>query len=444
VKDAYGYVIASNNANRSTYTTTVTGSGTPTIAGATPTVVGGDQTFSALNFTTATGTTELTFTTAGLAAGGTSAVTTGTYDVQGGEPQTIDISYTSTSAPAGKTGFGLVATLKDAGGNTVSGPHATDAVTISVADADADATNNAAVIAGGTPTTVAGVADFSSLRLSGKVSTTYTLTFSVTFLDSASVSRTRTATQTVTLTPGDAAKLGLQTAAAGFVNRTNFATQPVIAIQDAYGNTVTTSTASVAVAVAAASGSSTQGLTGTTTVTAASGVATFAGLGKTGLIGDKTLTFSSTGLTAATQTFTLTFGAANKLAMTSPATTVNDTVFANQPVVTIQDQDGNTVADSTATVSLTSSDATLGGTLFNSAVAMDAVAGVADFTGKNVKLTGLVGAKNLTESRSPTRSPSPSVLPPSLRSRVRQPAQSTVSLSPRSLGSRFRTSLATP
>jgi hypothetical protein len=252
VKDAYGYVIATNNTNRTTYTTTITGSGSPTIAGTTPVIAGGTQTFSSLNFTTATGTTELTFTTAGLAAGGTSTVGTGTYDIQGGEPQTIAISYTSTSAPAGKTGFGLVATLKDAGGNTVSGPHATDAITVSVADGDADATNNAAVIAGGTPSTVAGAADFSGLRLSGKVSTTYTLTFTVTYLDSASVSRTRTATQTVTLTPGDAAKLDVQTAAAGFVNRTNFTTQPVIAIQDAYGNTVTTSTASVSIAVSAA------------------------------------------------------------------------------------------------------------------------------------------------------------------------------------------------
>ena len=396
VKDEYGYVISANNLNKTSYTTTVTGSGTPTIAGATPVVSGGTQTFSALNFTTAAGTTALTFTTAGLAAGGTSAVTTGTYDVQGGEPQSIAIAYTSTSAPARKTGFGLTATLKDAGGNTVSGPHATDSITVAVTDGDADASNNAAFTAGNSPATVAGVADFSALALSGKVSTNYTLTFTVTYLDSASVSRTKTATQVVTLTPGDAAKLAVTTQAAGFVNRTNFTTQPAVTIQDADGNTVTSATSTVAVAVTAASGTSTQGLTGTTSVAAVSGVATFAGLGKTGAIGDKTLTFTTGSLTAATQTFTLTYGAANQLAMTAPTTTVNDTVFGTQPIVTIQDEDGNTVANSTSTVTLTSTNAIIGGTLLNSAVAMDAVAGVANFSGKNVKLTGTIGAKNLT------------------------------------------------
>ena len=156
------------------------------------------------------------------------------------------------------------------------------------------------------------------------------------------------------------------------------------------------SNASVSVAVSAVGGTSTQVLTGTLSATASSGVATFVGLGKTGLVGDKRLTFSANNLSSDTQDFTLTYGAANKLAMTSPASTVNDTVFGTQPIVTIQDEDGNTVADSTATVTLTSSNANIGGTLLNSAVAMDAIAGVANFSGKNVKLTGTIGAKNLT------------------------------------------------
>ncbi|MFM6939574.1 MAG: beta strand repeat-containing protein, partial [Rhodoluna sp.] len=396
VKDEYGYVLSTKNLNASTYTTDVTDSGSPSLAGTTPVISGGTQTFSSLKFTTATGSTTLTFTTAGLAAGGTSSVTTGTYDVQAGEPATIAIATTSTSAPAGKTGFGLTATLKDAGGNTVAGPHATDAITVTVADGDVDATNNATIVSGSSPATVAGVADFSNLILGGKVGVTYTLTFSVTFTDSTSASQTVTATKDVTVTPGDATNLKVQTAAAGFVNRTNFSTQPAIAIKDAYGNTVTSSTASVAVAVTAVGSASTQGLTGTTTINAVSGVATFAGVGKTGLIGAKRLTFTSSGLSSDTQDFTLTFGAAYQLAMTTPTTAMNNTVFATQPIVTIQDQDANTVADSTATVTLTSSNATIGGTLVGGNVAMDAVAGVANFSGKNVKLTGSTGSKSLT------------------------------------------------
>jgi hypothetical protein len=391
VTDAYGYTISTYNSKASTYSTTIAGSGSPTITGATPTVSGGTQTFSSLKFTTTPGTTALTFTTAGLASGGTSSVTTGTYNVQAGDPATIAIATTSTSAQAGKAGFGITATLKDAGGNTISGPHATDSVTVSVSDGDSDPTNNAAIIAGGSPSTVAGVADFTGLKLSGKVSVNYTITFSVTYTDSNSVLQTKTATQVVTLTPGDATKLAVTRQAAGFINRADFTTQPIVAIQDTYGNTVTSSSASVAVVISAVGATSTQSLTGSTAATASSGLATFNGLGKYGATGNKRLTFSSNGLSSDTQDFTLTFGAANKLAFTTPATTVNDTVFGTQPTVTVQDQDGNPVGDFNSSVTLSSTNATIGGT-----VAMNATSGFADFAGKGVKLTGTVGAKNIT------------------------------------------------
>lgn len=396
VKDEYGYVISANNLIRTSYTTDVTDSGAPTLAGTTPVISGGTQTFSNLKFTTSTGSTTLTFTTAGLVAGGTSTVTTGTYDVQAGEPSTLAITYDATEAPAGQTGFGLKVTLKDAGGNTVTGPHATDTVTVDVSDGDADATNNATLVSGYRPATVAGVANFSSLILGGKVGVTYTLTFTVTFTDSNAVSQTKTATRTVTLTPGTATKVGVTTQAAGFSNRTTFSTPPVAAIQDAYGNTVTTSTAPIGVAISAVGTASTQTLTGTTSLNATGGSSTFTGLGKTGLIGAKRLTFSSTGLSSDTQDFTLTFGAAHHITSVVSSTLVNDTVFGTQPVVTIRDEDGNVVTDSTLLVKLTSSNATIGGTILGNDVAMYAVGGVADFTGKNVKLTGTAVAKTLT------------------------------------------------
>ena len=128
---------------------------------------------------------------------------------------------------------------------------------------------------------------------------------------------------------------------------------------------------------------------------AAAGVANFAlNTTKTqlyGTVGTYTITYSATGVTAATQSLTLTYGAANKLAMTSPTNAVNDAAFGVQPIVTIQDQDANTVADSTATVTVTASPAGLGGT-----TSMAAVAGVADFAGKGIKLTGTIGDYTLT------------------------------------------------
>ena len=64
----------------------------------------------------------------------------------------------------------------------------------------------------------------------------------------------------------------------------NFVTQPLVAIQDAYGNTVTTSTLSVTLSAVLASDGTTLGggtLGGTLGVNAASGVATYSGLNYT-------------------------------------------------------------------------------------------------------------------------------------------------------------------
>jgi hypothetical protein len=395
IRDAYGYSIASNNNSSTSYTTTVTSSGSPAVTGTSPSIAGGTQTFSNLKFMTSAGTTTLTFSTAGLASGGTSSVTTGTYDVKAGDPASIAIATTTTTTQAGKTGFGITATLKDAGGGTVSGPHSADTIDVSVADGDSDPTNNATIISGNHPATVSGVANFANLILGGKTGVTYTLTFTVTYTDSNSVSQTKSATQNVTLTAGDATKLKISTPAAGFVNRALFTTQPAVDIQDAYGNKVTTGSTTVTASLAAIGSASTQALTGTATANSSSGTATFSGLGKSGLIGDKRLTFSANNLSSDTQDFTLTFGAAHHIISTVSSTLVNDTVFGTQPVVTIKDQDENTVTDSTLLVTLTSPDATIGGTLLNGAVAMNAVAGVADFNGKNVKLTGTVGGKTL-------------------------------------------------
>jgi hypothetical protein len=122
------------------------------------------------------------------------------------------------------------------------------------------------------------------------------------------------ATQTVTLLPGAASKVVVTTGVAGFVNRANFTTQPVATIQDASGNTVTSSTANVTVSINSGN------LTGTTTLAAVNGVADWSTaatpLGKNGLVGSKTLTFASAGLTSdTTQTFTLTHGSVSQLAV---------------------------------------------------------------------------------------------------------------------------------
>ncbi|MCX8529951.1 MAG: hypothetical protein ORN27_07800, partial [Rhodoluna sp.] len=186
-----------------------------------------------------------------------------------------------------------IVSVLDADGNLVSNSTASVAVTSS--------TGNGAVLSGTkTLNAVNGLVSFSDLKLTGAVGS-YTFTFASTGLTSA--------TQTITLLPGTATKLGINTAAAGAVNAVVFTTQPKVEVQDADGNVVTGSSASISVALV----ESTATLAGTSSATASSGVATFVGQKLTGTVGSYTLRFTSTGLTSLDSSVTLTFGAAHHL-----------------------------------------------------------------------------------------------------------------------------------
>jgi hypothetical protein len=167
----------------------------------------------------------------------------------------------------------------------------------------------------------------------------------------------------------------------GAVNGVALTTQPLIRITDASGNTVTSSTVNVVASI----GSGTGTLGGTTTVAAVNGVATFTNLVLSGSPGSFTVTFTPTSLTAATSnSFALSVGAASMATITTqPASAFNGIEFSTQPVVKITDAGGNTITSSTANVvaSIASGSGTLGGT-----TAVNAVAGVANFT--NLKITG--------------------------------------------------------
>lgn len=179
-----------------------------------------------------------------------------------------------------------------------------------------------------------------------------------------------------------ATKVVITTAAAGPVAGTAFSIQPVIAIQDDSNSTVTSSNATITATV---SGGAT--LVGTTSVSASSGVATFTNLGITGVAGTSyTIAFSAPGLASATQSLTVTIGAASQLAMTRVAVgAINGSSFAVQPMITVQDPGGNTVTSSSTTVTATVSS---GGTLVGVTTAV-AASGVATFA--TLGLTGTIG-----------------------------------------------------
>jgi hypothetical protein len=160
------------------------------------------------------------------------------------------------------------------------------------------------------------------------------------------------------------------------VNGSAFTTQPVVRVTDSGDNTVTSFTGNVVASIASGSGT----LSGTTTVAAVAGVATFTNLVITGTAGNFTLTFTPTSLTAVTSSsFALAAGAATKVAITIASVGTTDNVaFTTQPQITIQDASGNTVSSS-AVVTATISAGSLIGT-----TTATASSGVATFTGLGI------------------------------------------------------------
>ena len=132
-------------------------------------------------------------------------------------------------------------------------------------------------------------------------------------------------------------------------------TQPVVTVEDASGNTVTSSGASVTLAIASQPGSGASlTCTGGLSKAAASGVASFGGCQIVGKAGNYSLSATATGLgTATSSSFSIGVGAATQLVFTtSPGGGANGAAWTTQPVVTVEDSGGNTVTSSGASVTL--------------------------------------------------------------------------------------------
>src|SRR5262249_30843427 len=136
-----------------------------------------------------------------------------------------------------------------------------------------------------------------------------------------------------------------------------------VAVQDAFGNTVTSSSASITVAIGTNPGGGT--LSGTTTVAAGSGVATFSTLSLDHAAAGYTLNAASGALTGASSAaFTVSPAAANRLAFTAQPTSATAGVAISPAVqVTVQDAFGNTVTSSTASITVAIGTNPGGGTL---------------------------------------------------------------------------------
>jgi hypothetical protein len=266
-----------------------------------------------------------------------------------------------------------VITVQDVSGNTVITN--TSSVTLAL-------TTPAGATLACTPNpsaAVAGVVTFTGCRID-KVGT-YTLTATDGLLTPATSS-------SVSITTGAASTLAFTTSPSSSTGGTAFASQPAVSVQDAGGNTVTTSVASVTLTITTPAGAALACSANPTNAIA--GVATFTGCSISLKTGTYTLTAASSGLTnGVSASLIISIGPATKLAFTtspSSSTAVN-TSFAAQPAVSVQDAGGNTVTTSTASITLTIT-TPAGANLTCTANPKNAVAGVDTFAACKIDTAG--------------------------------------------------------
>jgi hypothetical protein len=182
--------------------------------------------------------------------------------------------------------------------------------------------------------------------------------------------------------------------------------QPVVAVRDAAGLTVTGDNLTVVTMTVSAGAT----VVGTATRTAAHGVATFTDVGISGTAGTPyTLTFASVPvLTPATQSITPAGTASQLVLTTAAAGAASGAAFNTQPVVAVQDAGNNTVTgDNSTVVTMTvSAGATVVGTATRTAAH-----GVATFT--DVGISGTAGTPyTLTFASVPVLTPATQSITP--------------------------------
>jgi hypothetical protein len=369
VQDAGGNTVTTSGAP---VTLTITTPAGATLAcSANPTnAVAGVATFVGCSISLKTGTYTLTAASSGLTNG-----VSASFTISVGPATQLAFTTSPSSSTAVNTSFAAqpVVTVQDAGGNKVTTSTASITLTITTpAGASLACTAN-------TKAAVAGVDTFAACKIN-KVGT-YTLT-------AASGTLTAAASNSFTITAGSATKLAFTTSPSSSTGGIAFGTQPVVTVQDASGNTVTTNTASITLTITTPAGAALACAANPTN--AVTGIATFTGCSISLKTGTYTLTAASSGLTNAVSTsFTITVGPATKLAFTtSPSSsTTHNVAFAAQPVVTVQDAGGNTVTTSTASITLTIT-TPAGATLTCTANPKNASAGVDAFAGCKIDMAG--------------------------------------------------------
>ncbi|WP_233261949.1 S8 family serine peptidase [Vitiosangium sp. GDMCC 1.1324] len=224
----------------------------------------------------------------------------------------------------------------------------------------------------------AGVATFSGLSID-KVGTGYTLKATASGLTEATSS-------TFNITAATASKLAFVTQPSTTVAGTSITPAVQVAVQDAFGNQVT-STASITLALSGGSAGTT--LNGTVTAAAVGGIATFGNLSINKASTDYSLKATSGTLSAATSSvFSVTASAPQRALIThQPSNVEAGAVITPAVQVSLYDQFGNLATQATNAVTVSLGYNTTGAALGGVTTA-NAVAGVATFDSLTVNRPG--------------------------------------------------------
>ena len=183
------------------------------------------------------------------------------------------------------------------------------------------------------------------------LATPYTLTATA----SNSVATSPATSTTIQVTgAGSASQLVFSTQPTGAASATLpavFATEPVVTVEDSFGNSVTSSNAPVTLTISHGS----LGGCSANPVSASGGSASFSNCGGTAYGNGLTLTAASSGLSSTTSaSFNVTNVASQLIFTTQPVAGVSGTALQTQPVVTVEDVNGSTVTASSTAITLTS------------------------------------------------------------------------------------------
>jgi hypothetical protein len=320
----------------------------------------------------------LTATTSTL-TGATSAA----FDINPGPAARLAFGGQPSNATAGVAiAPSVTVTAQDLGGNLATGFTGNITVAITNGTGTAGATLSGATTLAAT----GGVATYSTLTVD-KTGTGYTLTGTATGLTAAT-------SGAFAIAAGPVAQLAFTVQPSTTVAGTAITPAVKVTAQDALGNTVTSFAATISVVITGGTGTAGATLSGTTTVAATSGIATFTGLSidKAGRISQGTgytLSASSGVLTTATSDpFDINVGAPAALTFTTqPVSGAAGAGFSPLVAVSALDGVGNLVTTFTGNITVAigtnPSGASLGGT---NTVA--AIAGVATFSTIHIDSVG--------------------------------------------------------